>query len=341
MKGYLADQPFIPAHHQPAELIDLIQDQGIDLNRLLRHTGLFHEQILSGEACFSPRTWLQLIHNARRLQPDPELSFRYGQRLFPGHYGSVSALLANAGNLGEALQVFRDFSRLILPLLGVRLTVTDKHVCLHWLPSTGYRSEHRFVVEAAMTALASVTRWLSETRLPWAFQFSYPQPGHPEHYEVYLGGPLHFDAHIDAMILPRQYLERPWPQASSTIRLPALRQCQQQLEGGSGDSLRLCLYRHLQKNLADAPSLPRVADLLRCSPATLKRRLKDEGCHFQQLLDEVRLHQAIHWFQFEGYSTEQVAKGLNFNDNTNFRRSFKRWAGVTPAMCLKQLVVGD
>ena len=85
----------------------------------------------------------------------------------------------------------------------------------------------------------------------------------------------------------------------------------------------------------------RQADLLRCSPATLKRRLKDEGCHFQQLLDEVRLHQAIHWFQFEGYSTEQVAKGLNFNDNTNFRRSFKRWAGVTPAMCLKQLVVGD
>jgi len=71
------------------------------------------------------------------------------------------------------------------------------------------------------------------------------------------------------------------------------------LEGGSGDSPRLCLYRHLQKNLA------------------------------------------IHWFQFEGYSTEQVAKGLNFNDNTNFRRSFKRWAGVTPAMCLKQLVVGD
>lgn len=25
MKGYLADQPFIPAHHQPAELIDLIR----------------------------------------------------------------------------------------------------------------------------------------------------------------------------------------------------------------------------------------------------------------------------------------------------------------------------
>lgn len=338
MSGYLADQAFIPAHHQPAVLIDLIHDQGIDLHRLLRHTGLFQQQILSGEARLSPHGWLQLIHNARRLFPDPELSFRYGQRLFPGHYGAISALLGNAGNLHDALQVFTDFSKLVFPLLGARLTVTDRHLCLHWLDSCGNGSEHRFVVEAAMAGLASVTRWLSGERLPWAFQFRHARPSYPEQHQVHLGDTLYFDGQLDAMILPRRYLDTPWPGASTIAWHAAKQQCQPQLDPlAGGDSFRLYLYHQLQQNVANPPSLQQLASPLQCSPATLKRRLRDQGCHYQQLLDQARLHQAIHWLQFHDYSTDQVARQLNFTDSTNFRRSFKRWSGLTPAACQRTL----
>ncbi len=93
MAGYLCDQRFITAHHLPAVLIDLAQDQGEDLHRLLRHTGLFPEQLVRGQGRVSAHEYLQLIHNTRQRLTDPELAFRYGQRLFPGHYGAVSALL--------------------------------------------------------------------------------------------------------------------------------------------------------------------------------------------------------------------------------------------------------
>jgi len=32
-----------------------------------------------------------------------------------------------------------------------------------------------------------------------------------------------------------------------------------------------------------------------------------------------------------------VARQLNFTDSTNFRRSFKRWSGLTPAACQRAL----
>ena len=32
-----------------------------------------------------------------------------------------------------------------------------------------------------------------------------------------------------------------------------------------------------------------------------------------------------------GYSNDEVASYLRFNDTTNFRRSFKRWTGLAPS----------
>ena len=140
------------------------------------------------------------------------------------------------------------------------------------------------------------------------------------------------------MLLPRHYLESPWPGASTIAWRAAKQQCQPQLDPlAGGDSFRLYLYRQLLQNVASPPSLQQLANPLQCSPATLKRRLRDQGCHYQQLLDQARLHQAIHWLQFHGYSTEQVARQLNFTDSTNFRRSFKRWSGLTPAACQRAL----
>ena len=47
---YECDSRFIPGHWQPAVLLDLALSRGIDSHRLLRGSGLFHEDILSGQA---------------------------------------------------------------------------------------------------------------------------------------------------------------------------------------------------------------------------------------------------------------------------------------------------
>ena len=339
MGFFLHDQRFIPAHGQAAVLLDLAADQAIDSNVLLRHTGLFREQIVQGEAQLSSHDFLQLIHNSRRSLADSELSFRYGQRLFPGHYGAASTLLANAGNLAQALQVFCDFGVLIQPLAGARLSLSEQHLCLQWLDCAGSGPHWRFIVEAAMTGVASVTRWLSGERLPWQFLFRHDCPDYPEQYQVHLSGPLHFASQIDAMLLPLEYLERPWPNHSATARQAALQQCQQAIASLPGTlSLRHGLYLHLLEHIHQPPSLQESAEWLECSPATLKRRLKGFSSHYQQLLDEARLHQAVHWLAFHGLGPDQVCARLNFTDSTNFRRSFKRWSGQTPAMCHRQLL---
>ena len=336
--GYELDDKFIGAHHQPVTLMDLVCDQGAEVDRLLRHTGLFYHEVAAGRALASPRQYLQLIHNARRLYPEPELSFLHGQRLFPGHYGAVSALLGNAPDLGQALAVFESAQSLISPLLTTRVARAGDYCCVQWLDACGAGDEYRFLVETMMAGLASVTRWLSGERLPWIFQFSYPRPAYPEQYRVHLGSDLHFDAHMDAMLLPAGYLDRPWPRASATARALALRDCEDDLARlGFRTSFIQALYNYLRQRVREPVSLEQAASALGASPATLKRRLRRQGTHFQQLLDRARKHEALHLLQLHGYSNDQVARHLSFNDPTNFRRSFKRWTGLTPSACRRLL----
>ncbi|MOA47520.1 HTH-type transcriptional regulator GadX [compost metagenome] len=72
------------------------------------------------------------------------------------------------------------------------------------------------------------------------------------------------------------------------------------------------------------------------SPATLKRKLHKHGTHYQEQRDLVRKHVALYLYRIKGYSNEEVAAYLHFHDATNFRRSFKRWTGLSPS-ALRQL----
>jgi AraC-like DNA-binding protein len=46
----------------------------------------------------------------------------------------------------------------------------------------------------------------------------------------------------------------------------------------------------------------------------------------------VRSHAALHLFLTQQIDNEAVAQHLGFHDANNFRRSFKRWTGLTPSL---------
>ena len=60
---YEADSRFIAGHYQPATLIDLALSRDIDSHRLLRGTGLFYDDIVTGQPRLSPQQCFALIAN--------------------------------------------------------------------------------------------------------------------------------------------------------------------------------------------------------------------------------------------------------------------------------------
>ncbi|MEK1906450.1 MAG: AraC family transcriptional regulator ligand-binding domain-containing protein [Pseudomonas sp.] len=329
---YENDSRFIPGHWQPAVLLDLALSRGLDSHRLLRGSGLFHEDILAGQAKLSPQQFRCLIDNSQRLLAADDSSFLFGQRLLPGHYGAASHALQQAGNLQQALDILRQQRALLSPLLSPRVLLDEQQVHIYWLDSCGAGEQQRFLLEAGMTALVGMSRWLSGERLPWRCSFSHAQPRYVEQYWVHLGENVQFGAPLDVISLPREYLHKPWPGASLTAGKVAQQHSRAQLdELGFDASLLDRLYSHLLGNIRQAPQLDSVAAAFGMSASTLKRKLQKHGTHFQEQLDLARKHVAIYLYQVQGYSNDEVAAYLQFHDATNFRRSFKRWTGLAPS----------
>lgn len=335
--GYECDTRFIAAHHQPAVLIDLALSRGSDSHQLLRGSGLFYEDVTSGQARISPRQLLTLTGTAQRLLDAEDSSFLFGQRLLPGHYGEVSHALAHAGTLLHALEQLQHFRALLSPLLTPRLLLDDKQAHLYWTDSCGAHEQQQFLTEASLTAVVAMSRRLSGERLPWRFHVAYPQPRHVEQYWVHLGEQLVFGSQMTMMSLPREYLHKPWPNASATAGQVAHQASLTQLHGlGWSGSFIDQLYDYLYANIREPLNLERIAQAFGTSPASIKRKLHKHGTGFQDQLDQVRKHVALYLYQMKGYSNEEVASYLCFNDTTNFRRSFKRWTGLAPSR-LRQL----
>ncbi len=335
---YECDQRFIAAHNQPAVLIDLALSRDVDSHRLLRGTGLFHDDILAGQVKISPQQFLQLIDNAERLLGASDTSFLFGQRLLPGHYGAASNALRYAVSLQQALTLLVEQRALLSPLLAPRLLIDEHHAYIYWLDSGGCGEQRRFLVEASMTAVYASSRWLAGEKLPWQCSFSHAQPRYIEQYWVNLGELVQFDRQVDMMRIPRHYLHQPWPMTSATVGQVAQQQSLRQLhELGFDAGLLDRLYDYLHAHIREPLNLERVAQAFAMSPATFKRKLHKHGTHFQEQIDLVRKHVALYLYQVRGYSNEDVAAYLQFRDTTNFRRSFKRWTGFSPSTLLQLL----
>ncbi|EPL08867.1 AraC family transcriptional regulator [Pseudomonas sp. CF161] len=334
---YETDSRFIPGHYQPATLIDLALSRDIDSHRLLRGTGLFHEDILAGQTRLSPQQFLGLIGNSRRLLDADDSSFLFGQRLLPGHYGAASHALQHAQNLHQALDTLIQQQALLSPLVAPRLLLDEQYAYCYWLDSCGAGEQWRFLLEASMTSLIAMSQWLSGQRLPWECSFSHAEPRYVEQYWVHLGEHTQFRRPLDLMRIPREFLTQPWPNASATAGQVARQQAAAQLEQlGLGSGFLDCLYRYLQTHVRQTPNLEQAALAFAMSPATLKRKLQKHDTCFQHQVDLVRKHVALYLYQVKGWSNDDVAQYLSFNDAANFRRSFKRWTGSTPRL-IRQL----
>jgi AraC-like DNA-binding protein len=332
---YQSSTRLIPARHQPALLLEFARSSELDSDVLLRGTRLFAGDLLMPELRVSPAEYLQLLANLQSGLAAPDTSFMLGELLLPGHFDNLSHALLQACNLRQALDILIQHQAYLSPLLAPHLTMHGDTAVLYWTDGCVTPQQRAFIVEMMMAAVTGMSRWLSGERLPWQYRFNRTRPAHIEQYTVHLGTELRFNDYIDAMSLPLEWLDRPWPRGNGMAVSAALATV---LPSEHGRSLLAGLYDYLMMHVRIAPALEQASAEFGVSPATFKRHLAAHGTHFQAELDQVRAHATLQLIHTHGYCNEQIAAWLGFHDANNFRRSFKRWTGLTPSMLRAHLL---
>jgi AraC-like DNA-binding protein len=93
------------------------------------------------------------------------------------------------------------------------------------------------------------------------------------------------------------------------------------------DRARHWLGEHLA---GEQPITARLAQAMRVSERTLRRRLSDEGTRLRDLVDDARRERAIALLEEGRWSLERVAVEIGFSSASAFGRAFRRWTGRSP-----------
>jgi AraC-like DNA-binding protein len=329
--GWHAGDACIAAQHQPALVLEYARSRELAPRAVFADTGLDGWDLPDPAHSITPIQYLKLLANVAAGLDSADTSFQLGHHMLPGHFGAVSHALAQAPTLRAAIGLMTRFPMALSPLLTPRLAEEGELAIVYWSDSFGAARQRGFLVEMHMTAFSAMCRWLSGERLPWRYCFNRTQPRYTEQHEVHLGQRLRFGCHLDALVIDAHWLDLPWPRGNATAAAIVVRQAE---TFGEQRSFLAAIYDYLYEHIHGGATLEQTATAFGVSPATLKRQLARQGSHFQAELDQVRAHLSLRLLH-RGWDNEAVARHLGFHDANNFRRSFKRWTGMTP-MLLRQ-----
>ncbi|MER5885711.1 AraC family transcriptional regulator [Streptomyces sp. NPDC001941] len=195
--------------------------------------------------------------------------------------------------------------------------------------------EDRFLTECLVIIWHRLCSWLVGRRIPLtAASFGYPAPPHHDEYPELFGCAVRFGAPATEAAFAAHWLAAPLVRGEEELTR-MLRRSPFELLGrhAYGATTAERVHGALARSLRASPRLPslgEVAARLAVSPATLRRRLQEEGTSYQRLKDAVRRDAAIAGLAEGREPIAELAARLGFSEDTSFHRAFRRWTGTTP-----------
>jgi AraC-like DNA-binding protein len=336
-------------------LVDIAKQRGIHPDKLLKGTKLFQHDLSNPNVAISQQQFSQLIYNTIKFINTPEIPFLLGSRLFPTQLGQIGLALSNARNLQDMLRIIKCHQSNIFPFMflvekrhqGNRYLIFNHAITIE---SDDY---HIFMCELLASLVISALKWRMKDLPELHIRFPYQRPDYIEQYQAYFAQTFRFIPKIESLFnrskvtgylglqisFTESLMMKLFEESSQIIKNYHLNQLERKrFPVGIIQSIlqgfETCYEQH------NEVTLEKVAASLAVSPATLKRKLALHHTSYQHLLDLYRQQQAIFQLTEQGHSNEKVANALHFSDITNFRRSFKRWTGLTPN-ALKQAFEGS
>ncbi len=312
-------------------LIDMVEKQGCDHDKLLAGTTFASAGISSIGARILDDDFNRLVRNAQTLTGDPALGLKLGLRLNLSAHAVLGQAFMTCTDLAEAIELFLKYNHLLASGLHFEFeTVAEQ--CILTIVSTPGDVSIEFGYELFYGALINTLRGLlNAPELRMRMEFPYPRPDHFELYYELFGDDIHFDTPQGRIAFHRDLLNTPLPSSNPVLRNLYEAECARLLADlEEENSVAERTLRLLRKLEGQYPQMPQIAAMLNLSPRTYRRRLDEEQQSFQRLLDQVRAEHATRHLQNKRLSLASIAYMVGFNDPSNFRRAYLKWTGKSP-----------
>jgi AraC-like DNA-binding protein len=315
-----------------AAALKAVRARHLDPDRLLTQVGLSPGLLQVPQARVSAKQYGDLWRLVA-ITLDDEFFGQDSRRMKAGSFAMLVHSVVGCRNLGQALDRSLRFYGLILDDIGGAL-LRGEHEATIVLRERMEGAEPRvFGNEVLLMLLHGVACWLVGRRIPiLRARFSYPKPAHSDEYRLMYCTDLAFDRPHTAIAFAAEYLALPVVQNERSVK-EFLRTAPESIlvKYKNGSSLRARVRRRLRQELpGDVPEFDRIAGEFNMTPATMRRRLHEEGTTYQGIKDHLRRDLAIGYLSHSDRCVLDIALELGFSERSAFHRAFRKWTGASP-----------
>jgi len=312
-----------------------LRNHNIDPAPLLRHVGLSERGLKEGEGRVSAAAQARLLELAADALHDRALGFHLATETNPRGAGLLFYVASAAKDLGEAIELFARYCRIVNEAIRVELTRRPDDLVVELrlvgVPRFQAAQNAEFAVAVIMNALREIAGpSVHPAKITLAHALN---PDFPE-FERFCGCPVEFGGPSDQLVFSSENLAAPLLTRDEHL-LNALRPiCDDaaRLRETSGRTVRALVENEVHKLLPHGRARRRdVARKLAMSTRTLARKLASEGTTFEDVVDELRRSLALQYITTPGISLSQIAWLLGYEGSNSFNHAFRRWTGRPPS----------
>ena len=314
-------------------ILEIARERGVDLAAALQEARLSPAELSDGNGRLSPEQGLALGRALFRRIGDPAIGLVAAARMPLSDLDLLGYLIKHARDLAGAFTAFARYGRLVGDTAAFTVEYRDDEVVVG-LSRTGGRKLLPETSDCVVALLVRVVRELTVEQVrPRAIQLPRVAPRDGAAFARFFEVPVTFGAERAAIVYPSAALASPMRHADPELTRILARQADNELAALPPDAdvverVRAHLARELERGTAE---LADVARSLGMSDRTLRRRLRDSGTGFRELLDQVRREQALSLADQGEVSVTAIGIMTGFRDGAAFARAFRRWTGRAPS----------
>jgi len=311
-----------------------VHARGLDAEALLVQVGIPPSLLQAPQARVSAAHYGALWRLIAQTLGD-ELFGLDSRQVKVGSFAMLCRTVIHCKTLEQALNRCSRFYDLLLDDVSIVLSRDAKAAKLTLRERNARRSgaQRVFAHEGLLISLHGLACWLVGRRIPIALaEFGYPEPAHSAEYRTRFSTELGFDRPSTSITFDGCYLGLPVVQGEQSVKeflrmIPENILVKYKNTNGLTAKIRARLRRSLPDEL---PDLETLACELHTTPATLRRRLQEEGESYQSIKDQLRRDLAITYLSDSERSVMDIALELGFAEPSAFHRAFKKWTGASP-----------
>lgn len=323
----------------PARLfVRELQARGLDCSAALSAAELTAEMLLGARAELPLSQCLRLVSELRRLAPGDDVAVLAGTRAELADLDLAGLYVRSRPSAREAIEFHRQNPDLFESAAMVDIYPTEHALVVALVPRPQSPAQTA-LAECVLAAALTLARAMGGPMTPIETRFRHPRPASDcAHVRVF--GALGFACEVDALLLPLELLDRPFPHSDEAVGEILQPHLARQLEAtrAARADLATRVLREIRQQLSQgATSSESLAKCLRVSPRTLRRELSLRDTSYTMLLTQARRELAMQYaLQAPRRAGPEIARLLGYVDAHTFYRAFKRWTGVSLSAYRKQ-----